>query len=200
MLEQQIIQRNTIIKADNFHDVNLENYGARAREAHDNTDNAKLFDLANTEFGEISLWVHAKPSQRIRNGRQVLKLIWYNQLGVHEFDECNTKNYKEIPALAYHGEKKIHNWQAYILGYEKYHDVQTAIVEQEFNDFTDRKKVTFLLDGIKCNTLDSVISVVSGGAVPADFEAAQLMLAENTCMLTEHSKLSSRNFSAYLPV
>ena len=66
---------DTIFKAAYVHDVNLENYGARAREAHDNTDNAKLFDLAKTAFGETSLWVHAKPSQRIRDGRQALKLI-----------------------------------------------------------------------------------------------------------------------------
>ena len=66
MLDLQIIQRATIVKYANVHDSNLENYGARAREAHSNTDDSKLFDLAKTAFGETSLWVHTKPSQRIR--------------------------------------------------------------------------------------------------------------------------------------
>ena len=44
--------------------------------------------------------------------------------------------------------------------------------------------------------IDFVISVVSGGAAGAHFEAAQLMLAENTHMLTEHSKFSNCNVLA----
>ena len=52
MLDLQIIQRAVIVKAAKVHDANLENFGARAREAHANTDHAKLFDLANTAFGK----------------------------------------------------------------------------------------------------------------------------------------------------
>ena len=52
--------------------------------------------------------------------------------------------------------------------------------------------MNFLLDRIKCNTIDSVIFIVSGGAARADFEGAQLMLAEHICMSTERSKSSSR--------
>ena len=44
--------------------------------------------------------------------------------------------------------------------------------------------------------LDSVISVVSGGAALADFGSDQLMLAENICMLTERSKFNNLNVSA----
>ena len=91
---------------------------------------------------------------------------------MHSLDECNTRNHKEIRALAYHGDKKRHNWQAYVLGHKKCHDVQTAIVEQDFNGFNGCEKVTFLLYIIKCNRIDSAISIVSGGAVSADFEAA----------------------------
>ena len=93
MLYLQIIQRADISKATNVHDFNLQNSGARAREDHANTDNAKLFDLAKTAFGETSLWVHAKPYQRSRDGHQALKLIWSNHLGVHTLDERNTKNH-----------------------------------------------------------------------------------------------------------
>ena len=62
--------------------------------------------------------------------------------------------------------------------------------------FADCEKVTFLLDGIKCDMLGSVISVVSGGAVHADFESARLILAEHIRMLTERSKFSNRNVLA----
>ena len=61
-LDQQIIQRATIVKAANVNNVNLENSGERTREAHANTDNAKLFDLAKNAFGNTRLWFHAKPS------------------------------------------------------------------------------------------------------------------------------------------
>ena len=64
------------------------------------------------------------------------------------------------------------------------------------NDFTDRDKVTFLPDRIKCNTLDSRIYIFSGGAARSDFEAAQLILAEHICMLTECSKVINRNVLA----
>ena len=88
---------------------------------------------------------------------------------MHALDEHNTKNNKDILVLAYHGKKKRNNWQTYVLGHKKCHDVQTPLVEQDFNDFTDRENVTFLLNGIKCDFLDSVISIVSGGAARADF-------------------------------
>ena len=41
--------------------------------------------------------------------------------------------------------------------------------------------------------LDSVISVVSGGAARANFGSAKLMLVEHICMLTERSKFINRN-------
>ena len=99
-------------------------------------------------------------------------------------------------ALDYHVEKKRHNWKSYVLGHKKFHDVQTALVEQEFNDFTDREKVTFLIDGIKCDTFNFVIYVVSGGAARADLEAAQLKISEHIYMLAEHSKFRSHNVLA----
>ena len=192
-LDQQVIQRAAIVKASNFNYVNLEHSGPRAREAHANTDNAKLFDLAKTAFDETRLWVHAKPSQRNRDGRQLLKLIWSNQLDVHALDKRNTKNYKNTCAFACHGDKKRHNWQAYVLGHKKFHPIQTALADQEFNDFTDCKKLSFLLVGINYYVIDSVISVVSDGAARAYFEAAQLMLSEQIRMLTESIKFSNRN-------
>ena len=191
-LDKQVIQRVTIVKAANVNDFNLENSGSRAREAHANTYNAKLFDLAKTAFGEIRLWVHSKPCQNNRDGHQALKLIWSNQLGVRALYERYTKNHNDIRTLSYNGENKSHNLKAYFLGHKKCHDVHNALVEQEFNDFTDHDKVTFLLDGIKCDMLDSVIYVVSGGTAHADFEAAQLMLDNHIRMLTEHSKFSNR--------
>ena len=129
-LDQQVIQRAKIFKTANVNNVKLENSCARAREAHYNTDIAKVFDLDKTSFGDTRLWVHAKPSQRNRDGRQALKMIWYNQLGVHTLDERNTKNHKEICAHAYHGDKKRHNWQVYVLGHNKCHDVKTALFEK----------------------------------------------------------------------
>ena len=123
MIDQQIIQTATLIKAANANDVNLENYWSRTREAHAKTDNCKLFDLARTKFGETRLWVHVKLSQCNRDGHQAFKLIWSNQLEVHVLDKRNPKNYKCICALAYHSEKKTHNWKAYVLCHKKCHDV-----------------------------------------------------------------------------
>ena len=104
---------------------------------------------------------------------------------MHALGERNTKNHKDIRVLSYHGDKKRHNLKAFVLGHKKCHDVQNALVEQEFNDFTYRKKVTFQLDSIKYDMIDSVISVFSGETVRANFEEAQLMLAENILILTE---------------
>ena len=70
-LDQQIIQGNTIVKAANVNDVNLKNSGARASKYNANTDNAKSFDLNKTAYGETRLWVHAKLSQRNRNGHKI---------------------------------------------------------------------------------------------------------------------------------
>ena len=78
----------------------------------------------------------------------------------------------EIHALSYHVENKRHNWQAYVLRHKKWRDVQTAFNEQDLNKFTDHERVTFLLNEIKCDTLDSVIFIVSSEAVRVDYAAA----------------------------
>ena len=98
-------------------------------------------------------------------------MIRYNQLGVHVLGDRNTMNHTDIRALAYHINNKRHNWQAYVLGHKKWRDVQTALNEQDLNKFTYHEKVTFLLNEIKFDTLDSVISIVSGEAVRVDYEA-----------------------------
>ena len=84
-------------------------------------------------------------------------MIWYNQLGMHVLDETNTKNHEDIRALAYHSNNKMHNWQAYVLGHKKCCDVQTALYEQDLNKLIDHERVTFLLNKIKRDKLDSVI-------------------------------------------
>ena len=111
-------------------------------------------------------------------------------------DERNTKNHKDVCALAYHGKKKRHNWQAYVLCHKKCHDVQTDLVEQDFNDFTERENVTFLIYRIMCDTLDSVIYIVLGGATRAYFEGSKMMLDEHIRMVMERINFSSRNVSA----
>ena len=69
------------------------------------------------------MWVHAKKSHRNRDGHEALKLIWSNQLVVHDLDGHNTKIHKDIRTITYHREKKKHNLQAYVLGHKKCHDV-----------------------------------------------------------------------------
>ena len=59
----------------------------------------------------------------------ISELRMYYQLVVHVIDKHNTKNHKDICVLAYNGEKKSHNWQVYVLGHKKCHDVQTALVK-----------------------------------------------------------------------
>ena len=56
--------------------------------------------------------------------------------------------------------------------------------------------MNFLLNGIKYNIIDSVISIISDGSACTYFEASQLMLAEHIHMLKEHSKFRNCNVLA----
>ena len=99
-----------IIKTAFVNEANMEEAGARKREAPVNTDNSKLFDLANIVCSTPWQWVYAKSAQRTCDGCKALRLIHANQLGPHVIDERNTNNGKAIRGLSYSRERRKHTW------------------------------------------------------------------------------------------
>ena len=66
-----------------------------------------------------------------------------------------------IRSLTYHGEKSKAKWHDYVVAHKRCHEIQVGLEEHNFHNFTNREKVTFLLDGIKVNTLEAPISSIT---------------------------------------
>ena len=144
-----------------------------------NTDDSKLFDLVKIVFGVSSLWAHAKIFSRDRDGRDALRAIRENQLGTFALDARHTESGKIIRSLAYFGERSKTKWHNYVVAHKRCHKIQLGLEEHNFHDFTNREKVTFLLDGIRVNTLEApILSITMDSSYREDFEKAQLQITE----------------------
>ena len=72
-----------------------------------------------------------------------------------------------------------------------------ALEEHGFNDFTDREKVSFLIDGIMTSTLEAPITAINMNLAHSEnFELAQFQLAKCIKMATERSRHTNLNVSA----
>ena len=71
-LDHQIIQRAQIVKDANVNDDVLEHAGPSKKNMIANADNAILFELLKSVFGETQLWIHTKPTYKDRNGHRAM--------------------------------------------------------------------------------------------------------------------------------
>ena len=88
-------------------------------------------------------------------------------------------------------------WHDYVVAHKRCHKIQVGLEEHNFHDFTNREKVTFLLDGIRVNTLEAPISSITmDSSYREDFEKAQLQIAECIRMANDRLRHTSLNVAA----
>ena len=93
----------------------------------------------------------------------------------NRFSEAQEK----IRTIVYSGKKSRWNWDRYILEMKKCHEERYALVIHGHANLTDRKKVYYLIKGIKTSDLEVIVTLIEASADHReDFDSAQLLLTE----------------------
>ena len=117
-----------------------------------NQDNTQLYGIVKTTYDGTPWWIHGRKAQQAKDGRRALLLMGVSLMSSNATDEANTKNRRDLLALEYKGETKGWGLLKYVAAMKKCHaDQSTLHISYNFPDFTEREKVTALIDGIKTN-------------------------------------------------
>ena len=158
-----------------------------------NQDNTELYGIVKTTHEGTPWWIHGRKAQRGKDGRRALILMGSSLISSNAADEANTKNRRDLLALEYKGETKGWGLLKYVAGMKKCHaDQSTLHISYNFPDFTEREKVTALIDGIKTNLYDSPIVNIQNDTFGAriDFDKANEMLIKFKSMTDSRDRLS----------
>ena len=122
--------------------------------------------------------------------------IWANYNGPHATDSRHQKVRKDITELKYYGEKRHSTWSKYTAKHKELHVAAAILAQQGYSDFTEREKVTYLVDGVQTNELDVPLNIINASAtMRSNFEEAQMHVAEHI-RLRKGRELGNRNASA----
>jgi len=79
--------------------------------------------------------------------------------------------------LKYYGEKRHSTWAKYTAKHKELR-VTAILAEQGYSNFTEREKVTYLVDGVQTNELDVPLNIINASTtMRSNFEEAQMHVA-----------------------
>ena len=159
-VDGEMIERAPIIDLsfdydpDNESDEDLEATGPFTTSFQ--IDRVALYHKLHEVFGQIECWTHAKTTGRLKCGRKVWKLLWNHYLGPNNVHHIATQATARLRTISYTGEKKQHNFATYCTQQVEEHNTIASLVPYGQNTLTEREKVAYLLEGVKCEKLKVV--------------------------------------------
>ena len=193
--DAELVSRHPIIKADkvNVPLSELEAGGAKMKIPCSNQDNIHLYSLVMTTYETDSWWIHARAAHRAKDGRRALRLMKASLVTSNALDDEHTLNRKTMLALEYKDQGKNWTLLKYIAAHKQCHAKQIDLsVSHNYPDFTEREKVTALLDGIKTDKYYIPIVNIQNDSFGAriNFDKATEMLLSFQAISDGRDKLS----------
>ena len=112
-------------------------------------------------LGHLSLWVHANAAAKTKDCQLAYRRIYQQIFEVHDLDIHDNVCDSKIRALEYMCDQKKFNWDWYTNLYVEQHNVKSSLVTPGFSDYTDAKKVCYMIDGIKTANLETCIETIT---------------------------------------
>ena len=179
--DAEMIARVPIVMPEHVGVEDLENASGRTRYSHANRDNAIVYAKAKLVFGKCAIWVHALPAVRTMDGRKAIRLMKDNMMGRNAMDVTKDKNIDKVRGLRYYGERRNTGWEHYVQQHKKCHAIQLQLhIDHGYADWPARDKVTYLLRGIACNGMQTMIDLIENTPrMRGDFNEAQLAVVQH---------------------
>ena len=125
------------------------------------------------------MWANTKSCARNRDERRAILVMMINSQGANAIENRYSENQDKIRNIFYHGEKSRWGINRYVLEHKNCHEERYQLFAHNYHDFTDGKKVYYLLRGIKVPDLDATITMIETSPDHREnFESAQPLLTE----------------------
>ena len=126
-------------------------------------------------FGDTAAWIYAK-SIKNKMGRKVFIAIFEHYLGDHHITFVISEVHSTLRAAHYGGEKRNFKFENYVNLHRAAHNRLIPLKESDgtaYRGLMESEKVSFLLGGIKTDSLNScVASIIGSHEMTNDFDKA----------------------------
>ena len=106
-------------------------------------------------FGGTAVWVHAKPSPNINNGRYAFFLLKNFFLGPRYVTHMAAQLDLNIRSFSYDGEKRGSTFQKFVNLHKVKHMIVDGLMEYGYSGVDYNYKVGILMNGSNTNTLNN---------------------------------------------
>ena len=111
-------------------------------------------------FSGDTVWVHAKPSAKIKNGWCVFSILLNFILGPQYVTNISNELKLNLHRFSYDGEKRLFISQNFVNFHKGQHIIANGLMKYLYSGFDDNYKVRMLMNVIKTNTLDAFKSFI----------------------------------------
>ena len=154
---------------------------ARADHAgpHYAEDNAMVWDLLIDIMRSSSAYAYMKPHLTTKDGRKAFFALKNHFLGANNTQNLAAKAEAEMMALVYTGEKARFNFEKFLTKHVEIYNRLQDLVAYGYAGIDDGSRVRRLLQGIKCNTLETCkTQILASPTLQTDFDACATLIKD----------------------
>lgn len=139
-------------------------------------DNKKLWLLIHDIFRETHAYPFIKEFSRATDGRGAYLALFQHYLGPNNKNNIAAAAERDLMKLSYTGETKRYNFEKYVGGHKKCHNIFDGLVRYGYSSMDKGTKVRHFVNGINHPTLNAIKATVWHDQTLAnDFEAVCAM-------------------------
>ena len=121
-------------------------------------DNRQVWDLISGWTRDTECWVHVKPFQRRRNGRDAYLALYNHYLGVNTVNNQARIAESNLNKMEYKSEQRRWGLEKYMQAFKKQYEILKNLQEMEGSTYSAPDEGTMVrkfIDGVKSNAFDA---------------------------------------------
>ena len=123
-----------------------------------NYDNRQVWDLISGWTRDTECWVHVKPFQRRRNGREAYLALYNHYLGINTVNNQARTAESKLDKLEYKSEQRRWGLEKYMQAFKKQYEILKNLEDMEGSTYSAPDEGTMVrkfIDGVKSNSFDA---------------------------------------------
>jgi hypothetical protein len=123
-------------------------------------DNKHVWEILYKIFNNTPSYEYMKVASKSKDGRRAYQALKEHYLGANNTNLLAAKYEKEIGDLSYTGDKRRWTLEKYINKHVEYYNILNGLKPHGYAGIDNASRVRKLLNGIKCNDMESPITII----------------------------------------
>ena len=159
------------------------------------TANAQLWDVLAYMCRDHEAWIHIKPAQWTKDGRQAYEYLFDNYLGPNNVDHQAKRAEVTLATLRYNGETKQFPFDSYIRAHKAKHQIMEGLKHYGYSGMDPRSMVRHFITGIKDPTLQFLKPQITASAELRNSFAKTVQLFQDFIQNDKEDEVKTYNIS-----